>query len=110
MRRSALSVIALTCLWQGCITPYTTAFPSLSFMPAEYERREAQIHDPFPDVSIGPDTGNRPPGFTQQRSENAQGSGQVFCCPASPTVGSPFPALDPRPRTTGVKYPAAVER
>ena len=110
MRRSALSVIALTCLWQGCITPYTTAFPSLSFMPAEYERREAQIHDPFPDVSIGPDTGNRPPGFTQQRSETLRAQDKYFAALRRQQSGAPFPVLDPRPRTTGVKYPAAVER
>lgn len=110
MRRSALSVIALTCLLQGCITPYTTAFPSLSFMPAEYERREAQIHDPFPDINIGPDTGNRPPGFTQQRSETLRAQDRYFAALRRQQSGAPFPALDARPRTTGVKYPAAVER
>lgn len=110
MRRSALFVIALTCISQGCITPNTTHFPALSFMPAEYERREAQIHDPYPDVSIGPDTGNRPPGFGQQRPETLRAQDKYFAALRRQQSGAPFPVLDTRPRTTGAKYPAAVER
>ena len=33
------------------------------------EQRAAEYHDPFPDESIGPSTGNRPRGFTRQRTE-----------------------------------------
>ena len=33
------------------------------------EHRAAEYHDPYPDESIGPSTGNRPPGFTRQRAE-----------------------------------------
>jgi len=94
----------------GCFTPYTTHFPSLSFMPSEYERREAQIHDPYPDTDIGPDTGNRPPGFRQQRPEALRAQDKYFASLRRQQSGAPFPALDIRPRTTGAKYPAAVER
>lgn len=37
--------------------------------PAEVERREAQIQDPYPDSTFGPDTGFRPLGYTVQRAE-----------------------------------------
>lgn len=55
MRRQSafMLVLACSCL-AGCITPHTTHFPSLSFMPSEYERREAQIHDPFADWILAP--------------------------------------------------------
>ncbi|MDA1161762.1 MAG: hypothetical protein O3B13_01540 [Planctomycetota bacterium] len=33
------------------------------------EHRAAEYHDPFPDESIGPSTGTRPLGYTQQRPE-----------------------------------------
>ena len=41
MRRwsAVMLLVASSCL-AGCITPHTTHFPSLSFMPAEYERRD----------------------------------------------------------------------
>ena len=110
MRRFGTFLLVITCTWQGCITPHTTHFPSLSFMPSEYERREAQIHDPFPDASIGPDTGNRPPNFRQQRSEVLRAQDKYFAALRRQQSGAPFPVLDPRPRTTGKQYPAAVER
>lgn len=109
-RRSTLLVIAATCFLQGCITPHTTHFPSLSFMPSEYERREAQIHDPFPDANFGPDTGNRPPNFRQQRPETLRAQDKYFAALRRQQSGAPFPLLDTRARTTGAKYPAAVAR
>jgi|SaaInlStandDraft_1057018.scaffolds.fasta_scaffold32691_2 hypothetical protein len=53
----------------GCVTPFNTKTPQVVHRPAEMERREAQVHDPYPDATFGPDTGFRPLGYTEQRSE-----------------------------------------
>ncbi|MEZ6058333.1 MAG: hypothetical protein R3C01_16660 [Planctomycetaceae bacterium] len=61
--------VAICATWGGCITPQNTRFPSPHFRPTSVERAAAQIYDPFPDRSIGPDTGFRPRDFNQQRSD-----------------------------------------
>ena len=110
MRRQAAVMLVLTCsLLEGCITPHTTHFPSLSFMPSEYERREAQIHDPYPDADIGPDTMTRPRNF-QQRPETLRAQDRHFAALKRMQSGAPFPALDTRPRSTGAKYRNVVPR
>lgn len=110
MRRQAALLLVLTCSFlEGCITPHTTHFPSLSFMPTEYERREAQIHDPYPDSDLGPDTNNRPRNF-QQRPEALRAQDKHFAAIRRLQSGAPFPALDTRPRTTGAKYRNVVPR
>ena len=110
MRRQAAIVLVLTCSFaEGCITPHTTHFPSLSFMPAEYERREAQIHDPYPDSDIGPDTATRPLGF-QQRPETLRAQDKHFAALRRQQFGAQFPVLDTRPRSTGAKYSNVVPR
>ena len=110
MHRQAAIFLVLACsLAQGCITPHTTHFPSLSFMPSEYERREAQIHDPFADADIGPDTVTRPRNF-QQRPETLRAQDKHFAAIKRLRSGAPFPALDARPRNTGAKYPHVVPR
>ena len=110
MCRPATLLLVLACsLLEGCITPHTTHFPSLSFMPAEYERREAQIHDPYPDSDFGPDTATRPRNF-QQRPETLRAQDKHFAALKRTQSGAPFPALDTNPRTTGAKYRNAVPR
>ena len=110
MRRPAAVVLVLGCsLLEGCFTPNTTHFPSLSFMPSEYERREAQIHDPYPDADFGPDTATRPRNF-QQRPEALRAQDKHFAALKRTQSGAPFPVLDTRPRTTGQKYRNAVPR
>jgi len=59
----------LACLAAGCINPYTTRTPQVASRGSEYERRESQIQDPYPDRNLGPDPGFRPLGFQDQRSE-----------------------------------------
>lgn len=54
----------------GCL--FDTRFvqmPQLMPRHPATEQRAAEYHDPFPDESIGPSTGNRPPGFKRQRAE-----------------------------------------
>ncbi len=110
MCRKTTVVLVLVCsVLQGCITPHTTHFPSLSFMPAEYERREAQIHDPYADVDIGPDTATRPRNF-QQRPETLRAQDKHFASLRRQQSGAPFPAWDIRPRSTGARYSNVVPR
>ena len=110
MRRQAAIVLVLTCSFaEGCITPHTTHFPSLSFMPSEYERREAQIHDPYPDADMGPDTATRPRGF-QQRPETLKAQDKHFAALRRQQSGAPFPVMDTRPRSTGARYSNVVTR
>jgi|JI6StandDraft_1071083.scaffolds.fasta_scaffold401079_1 hypothetical protein len=110
MRRwsAVMLFVASSCL-TGCITPHTTHFPSLSFMPPEYERREAQIHDPYADNKIGPETFTRPLNF-QQRPEQLQAKDRYFAALKRMQSGAPFPATSTQPRTTGKQYPEAVSR
>lgn len=110
MRPRSAALLALTSSFlAGCITPNTTHFPSLSFMPAEYERREAQIHDPYADSDIGPETYTRPRNF-QQRPEPLRAQDRYFAALKRQQSGAPFPAIDTRPRSTGKQYPNAVSR
>lgn len=110
MRRwSAVMLLVVGSCLTGCITPNTTHFPSLSFMPAEYERREAQIHDPYASNNIGPDTYTRPLNF-QQRPETLQAQDRYFAALKRMQSGAPFPTMNTQPRTTGKQYPNAVSR
>lgn len=61
----ALAIGSLT----GCLNPFTTRVPQVASRGSEYERRESQIQDPYPDRNLGPDPGFRPLGFQDQRSE-----------------------------------------
>jgi len=110
LRHQAAIKLVLACsLLEGCITPHTTHFPSLSFMPSEYERREAQIHDPYPDADSGPDTATRPRNF-QQRPETLRAQDKHFAALKRLQSGAPFPILDTKPRSTGAKYRNVVPR
>ena len=53
----------------GCLTPWNTRFPELWGRGTEYERREQQIQDPYPDSQLGPDTNIRPRDYANQRSQ-----------------------------------------
>lgn len=53
----------------GCLTPWNTRFPTFLSRAPQYERREAEVQDPYPDKDLGPSPGFRPREFTQQRAE-----------------------------------------
>lgn len=57
---------ALFALVLGC---QQTRVPSLVPSPYDADKRSFNIHDPLPETGIAPDTGARPPGFLQERSE-----------------------------------------
>jgi hypothetical protein len=68
IRRIALLFVGVL-VQAGCVNPQTTRVPELAPRGSEYERRESQIQDPYPDKELGPEVGFRPREFQQQRSE-----------------------------------------
>lgn len=80
----------------GCVNPLNTRFPELAPRAPELERRESQIHDPYPDERIGPTVGFRPLNFQQQRSE-PQNAKDRFYTSVLRSPNRPSPALPNRP-------------
>ncbi|TWT47988.1 hypothetical protein KOR42_40720 [Thalassoglobus neptunius] len=52
--------------------------PTCATRPAELERREAQVMDPYPDDQVGPNIGFRPLGYQTPRSEAQQAKDQFY--------------------------------
>lgn len=73
----------------GCVTPFNTKTPQVVHRPAEMERREAQVHDPYPDSTFGPDTGFRPLGYTEQRSEPQRAKDRFYTSMLRSQNGNP---------------------
>jgi hypothetical protein len=84
-----LSVIALLLGSMGCVSPLNTRYPMVVHRPAEMERREAQVHDPYPDSKFGPDTGVRPLGYNEQRSEPQRAKDRYFTAILRTQNGNP---------------------
>ena len=63
------SLLALALLPAGCINRWNTRLPSLHNESTAAQRRDAIHDDPFPDDSIGPEMGFRPPGYETTRSD-----------------------------------------
>lgn len=99
--------LAVTLPISGCITPYNTQFPSFSFKHPLAEKQAYEIHDPFPDSSMGPDTHTRPRGFDVERREPRRKREQNFLMQMQPELGIPTPA-PPATGPTGWKYPDVV--
>jgi hypothetical protein len=87
----------------GCVNNSNTRTPTLAARgDAAYERREAQIQDPFPDRDMGPDTQTRPRDFAEQRPEVQRAKDRAYSAtmrtritpqpgPAFPGTGEPAP-------------------
>lgn len=56
----------------GCLSSQRIQMPTCFYPPEQVQRRAAQVQDPYPDASLGPNVGFRPLGFVQQRSESQQ--------------------------------------
>lgn len=67
MTRSFAAAALLAGL-SGCLASGSVRLPECTPRSLSYERSEARVHDPYPSEDIGPETFNRPPGFTQQRA------------------------------------------
>ncbi|REJ93850.1 MAG: hypothetical protein DWQ34_09680 [Planctomycetota bacterium] len=100
--------LLLTLFASGCLTQYNTKFPTLAPHSTEYERRESEIQDPFPENDLGPETGFRPPDYDQQRSEVQRAKERFDASILRQQHGSPQPG--PVPGPTGSHYPEAVRQ
>ena len=100
--RALLALLAVA-MSAGC-SPVTTRLPTCTTMDAEYQRREAQIQDPYGDSRMGPDTGFRPREFQNQRSNAQIAKDRFGASLQKQRYGNPY-APPPVPTT---QYPDAV--
>lgn len=107
MRVGIAASVCLLIFGSGCVSPFNTKTPQVVHRPAEVERREAQVHDPYPDSTFGPDTGFRPLGFTEQRSEPQRAKDRFYTAMLRRQNGSPFApqSMDPTTRRPQVSNP-----
>jgi len=80
----------------GCLSPNAVQWPSTYFSDRETQRRSAQVQDPYPDSSTGPEVGFRPLGFQEQRSEPQQVRDRYY----SSFLKSHFGGSQPSPAQT----------
>ena len=98
--------VAAAASLSGCLTPWNTRFPDLVPRSTQYEQAQAEVQDPYPDTDTGPETGFRPLGYTQQRSQQViakERSGAAFL---RQQFGQPGGGAAPGPN--GSLYPDAV--
>jgi hypothetical protein len=60
----------LLVMTSGCLGQRETRFLGLEARPTATERRAYELHDPFADKLVGPDTESRPRGFAEPREES----------------------------------------
>lgn len=72
----------------------------------DWQRREYAQQDPFPDADSGPDTGVRPRGFNQQRSDAIRAKDTYF---NTLIRRQHAPAPAPYNGNPGAQYPEAVQ-
>ena len=75
-----------------------TRLPNLVPTPYDADKRSFNVHDPLPETDIGPDTGARPRGFMQERSEprRTEDAQQLLGVPPGGTNnGPPGPQVAP---------------
>ncbi len=100
--RWTLLIVAIVPLC-GCITSWNTRFPQWNYASAAQQRREAELQDPFPDESAGPDTGFRPREFTP-RAEPIVAKDRAYAAFQKQQFGPPPGA----PTGPGAQYPEVV--
>ncbi len=90
-----------------------TRLPNLVPTPYDADKRSFNVHDPLPETDIGPDTGARPPGFLQERSEprRTQDAQQFLGVPPGGTNNAPpGPPAAPPGGTSRSDQPALSRR
>ncbi|WP_437192335.1 hypothetical protein [Planctomicrobium sp. SH527] len=67
-------LLASILLGSGCgaFSPSKMQYPDFAMRHPEAQRRAAQVQDPYPDASVGPQMNFRPLGFQNQRSSAQQ--------------------------------------
>ncbi len=104
-----IGLAAMVTLLGGCLSTYTTRMPSLNLFNhqnPEIEKRSYEIHDPYPDESIGPETITRPRAFNIQRTEERK----TFEQKAFGNNGIPHGTAAPRLPTSQYQYPDAIRQ
>ena len=82
----------------GCQNTQETRFLTWFPRPAAHERRSYELHEPFPDESIGPNTFTRPRTFIQPRTEQRKTNDLRFLQAArefAPRTQAYWDPLDP---------------
>ena len=82
----------------GCQNTQETRFLSWFPRPAAQESRSYDLHDPFPDENIGPNTFTRPRGFIVPRTEQRKTNDLRFLQAArefAPRTQAGWDPLDP---------------
>lgn len=102
---SILLVVTPLLVNSGCVTPLNTKLPGWFPGSLEYERREAEVQDPFPDTDLGPGTSMRPRGYDLQRSEATRAKERSEAAALRQQFG--VPGAPPAPEF-GLVYPEAV--
>lgn len=90
----------------GCLSAPTTRLPTLTTRGPDYERRESQVQDPYPDGKVGPEVGFRPPAFETQRAEPQRVRDRFFTGFLRQQSGPPAPVMPPG--TTYVVPPTPI--
>ena len=82
-----------SCLVLAAMGCQGTRLPNLAPTQYDSDKRSFNAHDPLPETGIGPDTGARPPGFMQERSEprRTQESQELLGVPPGGTNNAPPP-------------------
>jgi hypothetical protein len=102
--RQWIATGAVTLALAGCVTPWNTRLPTLEPGVPAAERRSYEIHDPYPEPDLGPETQTRPRDFAEPRSQPRrliEGRMLRDMAPGSVPAG---PALPP----SAVQYPQSV--
>jgi hypothetical protein len=102
---TGVATLAATSI-SGCLTPWNTRFPDLVPRSTQYEQAQAEVQDPYPDADIGPETGFRPLGYTEQRSEQVIAKDRAGAAFLRQQYGQPGGGIAPGPN--GSLYPDAV--
>lgn len=105
MKRLPLFLVVTLYLSGCCINPWNTRFPTLWPRSLEYERRESEVQDPFPDRALGPGDTMRPRDFDWQRSEATRAKERNAA--AMLRLQNGVPDSPPAPEM-GYVYPEAV--
>ena len=103
MSRLSIAAVLLALLPAGCINRFNTRLPSPNFGSADTQRREATHQDPFPDDTLGPEMGFRPPGYERPRTDPLRTQNHYRSTILKQQHGTPGAQSGP-----GAQYPEAV--
>ncbi|MFV0445743.1 MAG: hypothetical protein ACK5Q5_19350 [Planctomycetaceae bacterium] len=102
-RLTLIAGLLVAALSGGCINRWNTRMPSRHFESRDIQRREATHQDPFPDDSIGPALGFRPPGYELPRTDAQRTKNHYYSTILKQQQGTPGAMSGP-----GAQYPDAV--